>query len=86
MNTVRTNITIDSELKTKATEMASELGLSFSALVRLLLSKMVNKERLTSLEEGVLDYMSGDVIVSSGEDYLKELQKDINKYKRGSNE
>jgi len=79
MSTIRTNISIDSELKLKATEIASELGLSFSGLVRLLLSKTVNKNRLCGLEEGILDYINGDVVVSSSENFLKELQKDIDK-------
>lgn len=79
MSTVRTNISIDSELKIKATEMASELGLSFSGLVRLLLSKTVNKARLCGLEEGLLDYINGDIVISSSETFLNEIQKDIDK-------
>ncbi|QIV96491.1 RelB antitoxin of RelBE toxin-antitoxin system [Allofrancisella inopinata] len=79
MSTVRTNISLDNDLKLKATEVASTLGLSFSGLVRLLLSKTVNKNKLTGLEQGMLDYINGDVEISSGEEFLAKLRKDIDK-------
>lgn len=73
MSTVRTNISIDSDLKSKATEIASDLGLSFSGLVRLLLSKTVNKNKLSGLEEGMLDYINGDIEQVSITDFKKEI-------------
>lgn len=77
MSTVRTNISIDNELKLKATKIASELGLSFSGLVRILLLKTVNKSCLCGLEKGILDYINGDVVVSSGKEYLAKLDEMI---------
>ena len=73
MSIVRTNISIDSDLKNKASDVASDLGLSFSGLVRLLLSKTVNKNKLTGLEEGLLDYINGDVEQISISEFRKEL-------------
>jgi antitoxin component of RelBE/YafQ-DinJ toxin-antitoxin module len=76
MTTVRTNITIDDDLKTKATAVAKEMGISFSALVRLLLIKTTNKKS-SGVEKGLLDYINGDYTRTSVDDFLNELDSDI---------
>ena len=52
------------------------MGLSFAALVRLLLAKAV-KTKLSGVEQGRLDYINGDVEKVSYSDFKAELRKMI---------
>ena len=63
-------------LKNQATAFAKDMGLSFAALVRLLLAKAV-KTKLSGVEQGMLDYINGDVEKVSYSDFKAELRKMI---------
>jgi addiction module RelB/DinJ family antitoxin len=76
MSSTRINITLDDDLKDQATAFAKNMGLSFSALVRLLLAKTI-KTKLSGVEQGLLDYINGDVERVSYNDFKDELNKMI---------
>ncbi|WP_192485264.1 MULTISPECIES: type II toxin-antitoxin system RelB/DinJ family antitoxin [Cysteiniphilum] len=76
MSSTRINITLDDDLKNQATALAKDMGLSFSALVRLLLAKTV-KNKLSGVEQGLLDYINGDVVKMTSEEFFNELERDI---------
>jgi addiction module RelB/DinJ family antitoxin len=77
MSSTRINITLDDDLKNQATALAKDMGLSFSALVRLLLAKTV-KNKLSGVEQGLLDYINGDVTKVSYSDFKADLREMIN--------
>lgn len=76
MSSTRINITLDDDLKNQASALAKDMGLSFSALVRLLLAKTV-KGKLSGVEQGLLDYINGDVVKITSEEFFNELERDI---------
>ena len=71
----RINITLDNEIKDRAMNFAKSKGLSFSALVRVLLAERLEKINISGIEKGLIDLKNGDFEIYSGADYLTKLDK-----------
>ena len=74
---MRANITIDQELKDQATKHAKDIGLSFSAYVRLGWINLINSKKLNDLDQALLDMARGDYETVDGEIYLQQLKNHL---------
>jgi addiction module RelB/DinJ family antitoxin len=98
MNTTSLHIQIDTDIKKKAQRTAQELGLSLSAVTKVLLKQFIRTKRLSveldetpnaylkySLEQSEKDIKAGRTTsFASGKDALSYLIKEIENEKRST--